>query len=224
MSSNLLSKAAGHPDLDAVFAAYVSGTSPAATGLMVAAVDIATRYEPLINGTQAPATGFLTQQPGHADLCTLFAALGSTQNVLASPGYPNLDGVASGSNGSTLYTASVTIVLSANGTWFAESTVTPTSGSWYSGAPINGVGADYNVLYTITGLKNGVDGITITNSAATVTSLSTDVGCTISLTAGAGGAHQFQETGTLNIQISNSAGTVLSDVTVNIGLTVTIVA
>ena len=224
MSSNLLSKAVGHPDLDAVFAAYVSGTSPAATGLMVAAVDIATRYEPLINGTQAPATGFLTQQPGHADLCTLFAALGSTQNVLASPGYPNLDGSASGSAGSTLYTASVNIVLNANGTWYAESSVTPTSGNWYSGAPINGVGADYNVLYTIAGLKNGVAGITITNSAATVTSLSSDVGCTISLTGGAGGAHQFQETGTLNIQISNSAGTVLSDVTVNIGLTVTIVA
>ena len=224
MSSNLLSKAVGHPDLDAVFAAYVSGTSPAATGLMVAAVDIATRYEPLINGTQAPATGFLTQQPGHADLCTLFAALGSTQNVLASPGYPNLDGSASGSAGSTLYTASVNIVLNANGTWYAESSVTPTSGNWYSGAPINGVGADYNVLYTIAGLKNGVAGITITNSAATVTSLSSDVACTISLTGGAGGSHQFLATGTLNIQISNSAGTVLSDVTVNIGLTVTILA
>ncbi len=224
MSTSLLSKAAGNPDLDAVFAAYISGTSPPATGLTVAGVDIATRYAPLIDGTQAPATGLLTEQPGHADICTLFAALGSTQNVLASPGYPNLDGVVSGSNGSTLYTASVNIVLNANGTWSAESTVTPTSGSWYSGAPINGVGADYNVLYTITGLKNGVGGITITNSAATVTSLSTDVGCTISLTGGAGGAHQFQQTGTLNVQISNSAGTVLSDVTVNIGLTVTILA
>ena len=224
MSTNLLSKAPGKPDLDAVFAAYVSGTSPPATGLLVAGVDIATRYAPLAEGTEAPATGLLTEQLGHADICTLFAALGSTQNVLASPGYPNLDGVVSGSNGSTLYTASVNIVLNANGTWSAESTVTPTSGSWYSGAPINGVGADYNVLYTITGLKNGVGGITITNSAATVTSLSTDVGCTISLTGGAGGAHQFQQTGTLNVQISNSAGTVLSDVTVNIGLTVTILA
>ena len=52
--------------------------------------------------------------------------------------------------------------------------------------------------------------------------LSTDVACTISLTAGAGGAHQFQETGTLNVQISNSAGTVLSNVTVDVGLIVTI--
>ena len=57
-----------------------------------------------------------------------------------------------------------------------------------------------------------------------MTSLSTDVGCTISLTGGAGGAYQFQATGTLNIQISNSAGTVLSDVTVNIELKVTILA
>ncbi len=224
MSTNLLSKAPGKPDLDAVFAAYVSGTSPPATGLLVAGVDIATRYAPLAEGTEAPATGLLTEQLGHADICTLFAALGSTQNVLASPGYPNLDGSASGSAGSTLYTASVNIVLNANGTWYAESSVTPTSGNWYSGAPINGVGADYNVLYTIAGLKNGVAGITITNSAATVTSLSSDVACTISLTGGAGGSHQFLATGTLNIQISNSAGTVLSDVTVNIGLTVTILA
>ena len=113
-------------------------------------------------------------------------------------------------------------MLNVNGTWRTESTVTPDSGNWYTGAPINDIGANYNVLFTIAGLKNGVAGITITNSAATVTSLSTDVACTISLTGGAGGAHQFQEIGTLNIQISNSAGTVLSNVTVNVMLTVTI--
>ena len=224
MTTNLLSKASGHPDLDVVFAAYTTGTSPPATGFLVGGVDIATRYAPLSEGTQAAATGLLTEQAGHADLNQLFAAYGSLQNVIAAPGYPNLDASASGSAGSQKYTATVDIVLNANGTWSAGSTVTPTSGNWYSGAPINGVGANYNVLFTIGTLKNGVAGITISNSAATPTSLSTDSGCTISLTAGAGGSHQFQETGTINIQISNSAGTILSNVTVNIGLTVTIAA
>ena len=220
MSSGFLT---GTADLDTVFAPYVTGTQPAATGFIVSGVgDLNTRYAPIAFGTAAAATGFLISTG--ADLNTLFAAYGSLQNVIAQPGYPNLDDTASGSAGSTLSTASVNIVLNANGTWTTESTVTPDAGNWYSGAPINGVGANYNVLFTIGTLKNGVDGITISNSAATPTSLSTDVGCTISLTAGAGGSHQFQETGTINIQISNSAGTILSNVTVNIRLTVTIMA
>ena len=202
-------------DLDNWFDPYISGTQPAATGYKVGGVDLNTRYAPLYLGIQAALTGY---EVNGADLNTLFAKIGTAQYVLASPGYPNLDGSASGSAGSNLYTASVDLVLNSDGTWGAGSTVTPTSGSWYAGAPIAGIGDNYKVLYTITGLT----GTKIINNASTPTPLSADVGCTISLTEGAGGAHQFQATGTLNIQISNSAGTVLSNVTVNVGLTVTI--
>lgn len=34
-------------DLDSIFAAYQSGTHPAATGILVNGADIATRYQPL---------------------------------------------------------------------------------------------------------------------------------------------------------------------------------
>ena len=206
--------------LDNWFDPYISGTQPAATGYKGGGVDLNTRYAPLYLGVQAALTGYAVNG---ADLNTLFAKLGTAQYVLASPGYPNLDGAVSGSAGFT-YTASVYLVLNSDGTWTADSTVTPTSGDWFQGAPLAGAGNNYFVLYTITGLTNGIAGITITNNASTRTPLSADVGCTISLTGDAGGAYQFQETGTLNIQISNSAGTVLSDVTVNIGLRVTILA
>ena len=206
-------------DLDNWFDPYISGTQPAATGYKVGGVDLNTRYAPLYLGIQAALTGYAVNG---ADLNTLFAKIGTAQYVLASPGYPNLDGSAVGLAGSTLYTASVGLGLNSDGNWAASSTVTPTWGSWYAGAPIAGIGDNYFVLYTITGLTNGIAGITITNNASTRTPLSADVGCTISLKAGAGGAHQFLETGTLNIQISNSAGTVLSNVTVNVELTVTI--
>ena len=221
MASNLLSNASGHPDLDTVFAPYSTGTSPAATGLLVGGVDIATRYAPLVLGTQAPATGFLTQQSGHADINTLFAAYGSVQNVLSNPGYSALYNVASGASGSSLYTATTSIVLNSNGTWSEDTTQTPASGIWYSGAPINGIGGTYYVLYAVTA-SDSMAGVTITNSAKTVTSLSTDVSCVISLSYGAGGTSSRTWLGSLNIQISNAAGTVLSNQTVGISLTVNI--
>ena len=221
MASNLLSKASGHPDLDTVFAPYSTGTSPPATGFTVGGVDIATRYAPLVLGTQAAATGLLTKQSGHADLNTLFAAYGSIQNVIVNPGYSNLNAFASGAAGSQLYTASTNIVLNSNGTWVESTTATPSSGNWYTGAPISGVGSNYYVLYNFV-TQDNLSGITITNSAKTVTSLSTDVSFVISLTYGAGGSSSKQFYGSLEIQISNSSGTVLSDQTINISLTVNI--
>lgn len=70
MTSGIQSKGV---DLDSIFAAYVSGTHPTATGLKVNGVDIATRYQPL-PGTSAAATGIKTNG---ADLNTLFSTTAS---------------------------------------------------------------------------------------------------------------------------------------------------
>lgn len=64
-------------DLDAIFAAYVSGAHPAATGIEVAGVDVATRYQPL-PGTSAPATGILSKG---ADLNTLFSTTSGAEEL-----------------------------------------------------------------------------------------------------------------------------------------------
>lgn len=73
MTSGIQSKGV---DLDNIFAAYVSGTHPPATGIKVNGVDIANRYQPL-PGTAAPATEIKTKG---ADLNTLFST--------TSPGGP----------------------------------------------------------------------------------------------------------------------------------------
>lgn len=86
MTISLKSKAAGNPNLDAVFDPYVQGTPVPATGLLADASlgggDIANRYAPLVYGSPAAATGLLTKQAGHADLNTLFAAFGTAVYAL----------------------------------------------------------------------------------------------------------------------------------------------
>lgn len=66
MTSGIQSKGV---DLDSIFALYQSGAHPAATGIKVNGVDIATRYQPL-PGTSAPATGIKTNG---VDLNALFS-------------------------------------------------------------------------------------------------------------------------------------------------------
>ena len=103
MSISLLSKAAGNPNFDQVFAPYVMGTSPPATGLLDdAGVDTATRYAPIIYGTQAPATGMLTQQAGNADVNTLWAAYGTAVYTLPINGvtYSAINQIPIGGSGS----------------------------------------------------------------------------------------------------------------------------
>jgi hypothetical protein len=103
VSISLLSKASGNPNFDQVFAPYVTGTSPPATGLLDdSGVDIATRYAPIIYGTQAPATGMLTQASGNADVNTLFAAYGTAVYTLPVNGvtFNPVETVPTGGSGS----------------------------------------------------------------------------------------------------------------------------
>ncbi len=86
MSISLMTKpSSGGGNLDTVFALYVTGTSPAATGLLDdSGVDIATRYAPLIYGTQALPTDLFNT--ASEDINTLFAAYGTPSYTLALNG------------------------------------------------------------------------------------------------------------------------------------------
>lgn len=87
MTIHLLSKASGNPNLDLVFDPYVEGTKPPSTGLLDdSGSDIVNRYAPIVYGSQAAATGLLTEQAGHADINTLFAAYGTTRYPLPIDG------------------------------------------------------------------------------------------------------------------------------------------
>ena len=223
MTTYFRSKASGNPDLDQVFAPYTTGTSPPDTGLSVGGVDIAAnRYAPIVQGSAAPDTGLQTQQAGNADIATLFAAAGTVQEVIANPGYSNLDSSAEGASGSQIYTATASITLNSNGTWSEGTTQIPSSGIWYQGAPITGIGDTYQVLYTPTGAITTDAGVTITNGATVFTALSSAITCQISLRYGAGGSSSKIVTGSLQIEIANSGGTVLSNVTVSVSLRVII--
>lgn len=117
MTSGIQSKGV---DLDSIFALYVSGTHPPATGIKVAGVDIATRYQPL-PGTAAAATGIET---GGADLNTLF----STTAVRTMPfGGVYSSEYAGRNNISLTFTSTNAWAVTTNGTW--NGTQPPFSGA-----------------------------------------------------------------------------------------------
>lgn len=117
MTSGIKSKGV---DLDIIFALYVSGTHPPATGIKVNGVDIATRYQPL-PGTAAAATGIKT---GGADLNTLF----STTAVQSMPFGGVYSAENAGRNNIALtFTSTSAWGVTTNGTW--NGTQPPMSGS-----------------------------------------------------------------------------------------------
>lgn len=136
MTISLLSKASGNPNLDLVFDLYVQGTSPPPTGLLDdSGIDICTRYNPIVYGTQALATGLLTKQTGNADINTLFAAKGTSNNPLSiNGGTYTITVTRSGSGGSQAQ-----IIFAISGTTWTlypygtGGTYTP-SGSYASGS------------------------------------------------------------------------------------------
>lgn len=117
MTSGIQSKGV---DLDSIFAAYVSGTHPAATGIKVNGVDIASRYQPL-PGTSAAATGILT---GGTDLNMLF----STTAIQSMPFGGIYSAENAGRNNIALtFTSTSAWAVATNGTW--DGTQPPFSGS-----------------------------------------------------------------------------------------------
>lgn len=95
MTSGIQSKGV---DLDSIFALYVSGTRPAAAGIEVNGVDIATRYQPL-PGTSAPATGILAHG---ADLNTLFSTTVNTPLPIDGQTFTHQYSVVSGTGWSAI--------------------------------------------------------------------------------------------------------------------------
>lgn len=191
-------------DLDSVFSTYSSGTHPSATGIQINGTDINDRYQPLSSGVSVGATGI--SSAGN-DLNTIFG----TGGPIASPAYGNLASTVGEPSGT--WTASVVCGIQSNGTF-----VTQTTGNWYTGAPITGIGASYYVLFTTTTATHSNGTLTITNpSSGGKVSLSSNQSLTIALqyTIGGSGTPAATATGTYTPNIQNSAGTTLSTNTGN---------
>lgn len=173
MTSGIQSKGV---DLDSIFALYESGTHPAATGILVNGVDIATRYQPL-PGTAAPATGILTRG---ADLNTLFSTTGGSP----TPPTTQPNGVTyaavislapSETSGGTqvICTASTSgwsITANAEadgGAWTGTTPTTTPSGSALSGSFPSGA----NQVEFAVGANSGNTTGTVTNNASSETTL-----------------------------------------------------
>lgn len=166
MTSGIQSKGV---DLDSIFAAYASGTHPAATGIEVDGVDIATRYQPL-PGTQAAATGIETNG---ADLNTLFsttASGGGPGGIPISDGdtYSAIESVASGSSGSawvefTSTTSGWSITASPNLT--VSPSGAPTSGALPTGATGVSYGTTEQSETNAPTITNGAPGNTAIGSS-----------------------------------------------------------
>lgn len=137
MSTGLDSKGV---DLDSIFAPYVTGTSPALTGVKFGGTDVNTRYAPRSYGSAAAATG-ITCKPGGAgslvDLNTLFAAYGTTSYALAINGQK--------------FVGQHIIQAGQQGTGFIEFVATSTSGWYITGSNAQGV----NVTKASGGLPAG---------------------------------------------------------------------
>lgn len=163
----------GTKDLDQVFAPYYIGTHPSPTGYNATGWgDIYTRYAPLVYGTQAPATGFIT---GTQDLNQLFAAYGTAMYALPFNGQTYSSAAVVNSSGG--YSGKVWLTFAATTTtWsiIASYQLTNSSGGISSQASTLASGTFpggwSSILYTAT-RQSGVTA-TITNQAATETALS----------------------------------------------------
>ena len=187
-------------DLDSIFSLYSSGTHPAATGIAINGTDINTRYQPLSSGSPVAATGI---EVNGADLNTIF---GSGTPVIPSPAYGNLAATVGEPSGT--WTASNVVNILSNGTF-----ATQTTGNWYTGAPITGIGSSYFVLFSTTTSAHTNGTLTITNPTSSGrVSLSSTQTLTIALAYTIAGSSTPAATasGTYTVAISNSGGTVLS--------------
>lgn len=210
MTSGIQSKGV---DLDNIFAAYVSGTHPPATGIKVNGVDIANRYQPL-PGTTAPATGI---KVNGADLNTLF----STTAVTSLPINGQTYGAAENTGPTGGASATLTVTLHADGTYdviafqskHVPSNTTRASGTWNT---FGSASSNFQVLYTLTTTsEEGNAGSS--NGAPTYTTLNTDVAANVHATATSPSSGSNDITCTLRIQIRNaSSGVVVSDSTLTI--------
>lgn len=187
-------------DIGSIFAAYSSGTKPT-TGILVNGTDLGQLLQPLNGGTPVAATGI---DVNGADLNTIFGL----SAVIPSPAYGNVAATVGEPSGT--WTASNVITIQSNGEFITDST-----GDWYSGAPIAGIGSSYFVLFSTTTSTHTNGTLTITNpSSSGRVSLSSNQSLTIALTQTiAGSGSNANATGTYTVAISNSAGTVLSSAT-----------
>lgn len=177
MSSGYLSGATPK-DLDLIFAPYVTGISPTATGFTVKGVDINTRYAPLVYGTSAPVTGFIAKQG--VDLNQLFAAYGTTQYILPINGvkYSAICEIpAKGSGESSCSFGFTSTTQYRIQTYTTYGPTIPTITNYYFNVPANMT----QVQVTITVVGGPYGGVTVSNNATTLTTISTNVAATVTL-------------------------------------------
>jgi hypothetical protein len=148
------------------------------------------------------ATGILNKSG--VDFNELFGSGGP----IPSPAYGNVAATVGEPSGT--WTASNVITIQSNGEFVTDST-----GDWYTGAPITGIGSSYFVLFSTTTSTHTNGTLTITNpSSSGRVALSSNQSLTIALTQTiAGSASNANASGTYTVAISNSAGTVLSNAT-----------
>lgn len=205
MTIHLLSKASGNPNLDLVFDPYVEGTKPPSTGLLDdSGSDIVNRYAPIVYGSQAAATGLLTEQAGHADINTLFAAYGTARYGLPIDGgdYTSTVNNAGTTNATQLLFESNNSTWKLNDLYGVPSTIA--SGSIPSGAT--------QILYSysiVAGVSSGILNQASGWTALTATNLEiydsqSNVG------AGAPGKGNVIN---VTIQYRNSSGSIISTTT-----------
>lgn len=141
-------------DFDSRFAAYVAGsTSAPVTDYKVVGSDLNTRYQNIIYGTAASATGY---KRNNADLNTFFCAIG-TNWTASLPSFPNIITTSP-------QTSSMTVSLSGGpgGTYTYNWTYTTDSGTCTFS--INSGQGTPTINYTATGTSGEPGRITITCS------------------------------------------------------------
>jgi hypothetical protein len=223
MTVGLLTKQAGNADLDQVFDPYVSGNSPAATGLNVGGTntDINTRYAPISFGSAAAATGFNIEGTS-TDINTLFAAYGTavynTPLSINGQSYSAAVTIPHASSGS----AAIEFLVSSSG-WVlsnqnndAGGTSTPAAGANYATGANPAGATSVEVVDTWLNSSGDTGSGAATNGMATYTAITgTPVNYTLVVT-GPGTDSDKQSTHQIVIYYKNAAGVIISTTSIQI--------
>lgn len=194
-------------DFDNLFDPDVVGDGPSATHYALTSGALL-KYAAAKYGSPGPTVGY--RNSAGVDWGTQWAAKGTAAYVKSNPGYTAFTATAGNTKGQTL-TAAAIISLNSDGTWTASQSGN-SSGLWYQSQQ-SGIGNNYQVLFTWTKTGGNVTD-TVSNGASGWTTISGTVSFQISFTASVAQGQTDSCSGTLNIQIRNMAGTVLSNINV----------
>jgi len=196
-------------DLDNIFAAYVSGTHPPATGINVNGVDIATRYQPL-PGTSAPTTGI---SANGADLNTLFSTTASG-GPLPIDGQ-TLTGIVTVTSGTKA--SSIAFAISGGNTYQVTGATNSGTQLLASGAiPVGAATVQYTFgAYTVPGGTTDAGGST-TNGAASKTAVSSNPGASYVTSAWSSSVGTKERKYPFTIDFFNASGANISHTVIDL--------